>query len=230
MGAPFSSRYSSFYISGIVILGLVLAYYGIEEFQDFVDDTWRVLMNGDKERTREYFKQFGVWGPLAIIVFITLQMFLIVFPSWLPIIVAVMAYGFWLGVLISLVGVTVASSIGYYIGLKLKGAVLKRFMGDKNLEKMEFWISNYAFGSVVLFRISPLLSNDAISFLAGMFEMGYKKFIIATLAGMVPLSLAVGYFSEDIEKLEDGLYWIGGAGLVAYAIYIYIDQKKRKRK
>lgn len=230
MGTPFSSKYFSFYASGIVILGLVLAYYGIEEFQDFVDDTWRVLMNGDKERTREYFNQFGVWGPLAIIVFITLQMFLIVFPSWLPIIVAVMAYGFWLGVLISLVGVTVASSIGYYIGLKLKGAVLKRFMGEKNLKKMKFWISNYAFGSVVLFRISPFLSNDAISFLAGMFEMGYKKFITATLAGMIPLSLAVGYFSEDTEKLKDGLYWIGGAGLVAYAIYIYIDQKKRKRK
>jgi uncharacterized membrane protein YdjX (TVP38/TMEM64 family) len=230
LGAPFSSKYFSFYASGLVILALVLAYFGIGEFQDFVDDTWRVLMNGDKERTREYFKQFGVWGPLAIIVFITLQMFLIVFPSWLPIIVAVMAYGFWLGVLISLVGVTVASSIGYYIGLKLKGAVLKRFMGEKNLKKMEFWISNYAFGSVVLFRISPFLSNDAISFLAGMFEMGYKKFMTATLAGMIPLSLAVGYFSEDTEKLKDGLYWIGGAGLVAYAVYIYIDQKKRKRK
>lgn len=141
-----------------------------------------------------------------------------------------MAYGFWLGVLISLIGVTVASSIGYFIGVKIKGAVLKKLIGEKNLDKMEFWISNYAFGSVVLFRISPFLSNDAISFLAGMFEMGYKKFLTATLAGMIPLSLAVGYFSEDTEKLKDGLYWIGGAGLVAYAIYIYIDQKKRKQK
>lgn len=230
MGSFFSLKYSSFYASGIVILALVLAYYGIEEFRDFVDDTWRVLMNGDKEYTREYFKRFGLWGPLAIIIFITLQMFLIVFPSWLPIIVAVMAYGFWLGVLISLVGVTLASTLGYYIGVKIKSAFFKKTLGKKKLEKMEFWISNYAFGSVVLFRISPFLSNDAISFIAGMFEMGYKKFITATLAGMIPLSLAVGYFSEDTEKLKDGLYWIGGAGIIAYAIYIYIDQKKRKGK
>lgn len=141
-----------------------------------------------------------------------------------------MAYGFWLGVLISLTGVILASTIGYFIGVKLKSAFLKKFIGEQNLEKMHFWISNYAFGSVVLFRISPFLSNDAISFLAGIFEMGYRKFMMATLAGMIPLTLAVAYFSEDTEKLEDGLYWVGGAGLIAYAIYIFVDQKKRKRK
>ncbi|MCM4159791.1 TVP38/TMEM64 family protein [Antarcticibacterium flavum] len=230
MSSIFSSKYLSFYASGLVIILLVLAYFGIGEFRNFIDDTWRVLKNGNDELTREYFKQFGIWGPLAIIIFIILQMFLIIFPSWLPIIIAVMAYGFWLGVLISLIGVTLASTIGYYIGVKLKGAFLEKVIGKKNLEKMHFWIYNYAFGSVVLFRISPFLSNDAISFLAGMFEMKYKRFITATLAGMVPLTLAVGYFSEDTQKLKDGLYWIGGAGLVAYAIYIYIDQKKRKRK
>lgn len=230
MGFSFSSKYFSFYASGLVIIAILLAYYGIAEFRDFVDDTLRILLNGDKERTREYFKDFGVWGPLAIICFIILQMFLIIFPSWLPIIIAVMAYGFWLGVLISLTGVILASTIGYFIGVKLKSAFLKKFIGEQNLEKMHFWISNYAFGSVVLFRISPFLSNDAISFLAGIFEMGYRKFMMATLAGMIPLTLAVAYFSEDTEKLEDGLYWVGGAGLVAYAIYIFIDQKKRKRK
>ncbi len=184
-------------------------------------------MENNRERTKEYFKQFGVWGPVAIVFLIILQMFLIIFPSWLQIIIAVVAYGFWIGILISLVGVVIASTIGYFIGIKLKGAFLNKIMGEEKMEKMDFWISNYAFGSVVLFRISPFLSNDAISFIAGMLDMKYKKFMYATLAGMVPLSLAVGYFSEDISTLENGLYWIGGIGLVAYVIYIYIDYRKR---
>lgn len=224
------SKYFSFYLSGFILLCLVLAYFLHEPFQSFIDQTFDVIMSDDRGRTREYFKQFGMWGPLAIILIIILQMFLIVFPSWLPIIIAVMAYGFWLGVLISLLGVIIASTIGYYIGIKLKGAFLNKILGEKKLEKMDFWISNYAFGSVVLFRISPFLSNDAISFIAGMLEMKFKKFMLATLAGMVPLSLAVGYFSEDISTLENGLYWIGGIGLVAYGIYIYIDYSKRKNK
>ncbi len=103
-------------------------------------------------------------------------------------------------------------------------------IGENKLEKMDFWISKYAFGSVVLFRVSPFLSNDAISFIAGMLDMKYKQFMIATLTGMAPLSIAIGLFLEDIETLKNSMYWIGGAGLGLYAIYVYIDYKKRKKK
>ena len=187
-------------------------------------------MNGNEEYTQEYFKDFGVWGPVAIIAFIILQMFLIVFPSWLPVIIAVRAYGFWWGVLIALIGVVIASTIGFYIGKSFKGIFLTKVIGEKKMEKMDFWISNYSFGSVVLFRISPFLSNDAISFIAGMLHMKFKNFMLATLTGMVPLSIAIGIFSEDISKLKNGLYWIGGVGLIAYVIYIYIDYSKRRKK
>ena len=94
---------------------------------------------------------------------------------------------------------------------------------------MDFWIHNYSFGTVVLFRISPFLSNDGISFIAGMVQMGYKKYILATLLGIVPLTLAIAYFSESIETLKSGLYWVGGGGLIIYAVYIYLDYKKRKK-
>lgn len=224
-----TSKYISFYISGLVLVALVSLYFLSDPFQSFVKETVDILLSEDTERTKNYFEKFGLWGPIVLILFIIFQMFLIIFPSWLPIIVAVMAYGLWLGVLISLTGVFIASTIGFYVGQKLKG-VLNSIFGDKKMEKMDFWISNYAFGSVVLFRISPFLSNDGISFIAGMLQMKYKKFMAATMAGMVPLAFAIGLFSEDIETLENGMYWIGGAGLVFYGIYIYIDYKKRRKK
>ncbi|WP_372919789.1 TVP38/TMEM64 family protein [Salegentibacter sp.] len=223
-------RNISFLVSGIILGLLVLAYFVLPSFREFIDTTVNMLINGNEEATQEYFKDFGVWGPLAIIVFIILQMFLIVFPSWLPVIIAVRAYGFWWGILIALTGVVLASAIGYYIGKSINTALLTKIIGEKTMKKMDFWISNYAYGSVVLFRISPFLSNDAISFIAGMLQMKFKKFISATLTGMVPLSIAIGIFSDDISKLKDGLYWIGGVGLIAYAIYIYIDYTKRKKK
>lgn len=222
------SKYFSFYLSGSILVIMVLLYFFHLPFQTFIDQTVDIIMSDDKDRTREYFKQFGIWGPVAIVIFIILQMFLIFFPSFLPIIIAVMAYGFWLGILISLIGIIFASTIGYYIGRKLKGAFLNKWIG-KNLQQMDFWISNYAFGVVVLFRISPFLSNDAISFIAGMLKMEYKKFMAATLAGMIPLSIGIGYFAEDISTLEDGMYWIGGAGLILYAVYVFIDYRRKKK-
>lgn len=199
MPKPSFPKYFSFYIAGFILFCGLIAYFTIEPFQDFLNHTWDVLLSRDQKRTESYFSQFGFWGPIAIITFIILQMFLIVFPSWLPTIVAVMAYGFWQGVLISIIGIFLASTIGYFIGTKLKGPVLEKIFGEKKMKQMDFWINNYSFETVVLFRISPFLSNDGISFVTGMVEMGYKKYMSATFLGIVPLTLAVAYFSENIE-------------------------------
>lgn len=229
MSKSFFKKYVSFLLSGAVILGLGILYFTFAPFQAAVIEAWNILTSGDQDRINQYVQQFGIWGPLAIIVFTILQMFLIIFPSWIPIIVAVMAYGFWWGVLISLTGIALASTIGFYIGKKLKGSIVGSLLSKKNYKKTEYWIKNYAFGTVILFRISPFFSNDGISFLAGIFGMNYKKFILATFTGMIPLALAIGYFSANLDRLEEGLYWIGGIGTLLYGVYIYLDHKKRKK-
>lgn len=188
-----------------------------------------MLWNEDHEEIQAYFKEYGLWGPLVIIIFIVLQMFLLVFPTWIPIIVAVLAYGFWPGVLINLIGIGISSTLGYWIGDKLEDAVFRKILSNKKMDKMNFWIHRYGFWTVVLFRISPFLSTDSISFIAGIFEMDYKRFMFATFTGMIPLTMAVGYFATDIERLESGLYWIGGAGLVFYGIYVFLDYTRRKK-
>lgn len=225
MAQSFFEKYLGFILSGILLLGLVLFYFFHPPFQEQVKELWHVLLSEDKVLIQDYVEQYGMWGPVAIIIFIILQMFLIIFPSWLPIIVGVLAYGFWWGILINLIGVGIASTIGYFIGGKLKSF----FFSKKKLKKMDFWISNYGFGTVILFRISPFFSNDGISFLAGIFHMEYKRFMLATYCGMIPLSIAVGYFSQDLDRLENGLYWIGGVGAILYAAYVFIDYKKRKK-
>ena len=159
-----------------------------------------------------------------------LQIFLVIFPSWLPMIVAVLAYGFIGGVLISVIGVFLASSLGYAIGRLLGEDNLAKVLGKKKNKKVNNMVEEYGFWAVALFRVSPFLSNDAISIIAGMLTMGYRKFILATLTGITPLAIAIGYFAEDPDTLKNGLYWIGGAGLVLYALYIYVDRRKQKKK
>ncbi|MGY5850206.1 TVP38/TMEM64 family protein [Salegentibacter sp. F14] len=220
----------SYFVTAAIILGLIIAYFTYPPFGDFINQTWDILLSKDEERIRDHFKGFGFWGPAAIVILMILQIFLVIFPSWLPMIVAVLAYGFIGGVLISIVGVFLASSLGYAIGKLLGEGNLAKILGKDKNRKVNDMVEDYGFWAIALFRVSPFLSNDAISIIAGMLTMGYRKFILATLTGITPLAISIGYFAEDPDTLKNGLYWIGGAGFVLYGLYIYIDRRKQGKK
>ena len=207
-------------LSGLLVLGLIGAYFLFPDFQAEVKEAYGVIASGDKQRITNYVRQFGFWGPLVVILIMTIQMFLIVVPSWLLMIIAILAYGPWWGGLLSVVAVSVASSVGYVIGKGLSEASLSKLIGQRSERKLEKTVNDYGSGAVVLFRLAPFLSNDAISFVAGMLKMGYLRFILATLAGIIPLTVLIAFFSQDIEQLKSILVWVGGIGLAAYLGYL----------
>jgi uncharacterized membrane protein YdjX (TVP38/TMEM64 family) len=223
------SKKISYLLTGAILAALIIFYFAHQPFQQFINETWNILWSEDKDRISAHFESFGFWGPIAIIIVMILQIFLVIFPSWLPMIVAVLAYGFWGGALISITGVYCASSIAFYMGKWLGEDHLEKIMGKSKNKQVEYWVSEYGFWTIAIFRISPFLSNDAISIIAGMLSMKYRKFIFATLTGITPLAFAIAYFAQDIDKLKNGLYWIGGAGILIYGIYVYMDYRKRKK-
>ncbi|TXK79387.1 TVP38/TMEM64 family protein [Mesonia sp. K4-1] len=228
MKATKIAKYSSLYFTLALIISLVILYFTYPAFQDAINELWKVLKSGDQDKISSTIQGFGAWGVVAIILIIILQMFLVVFPSWLPMIAAALVYGTFSSILISSTGVFLASTIGYSLGLGVSENALHKFISDKTFDKLNYWVSHYGFWSIVLFRVSPFLSNDAISVLAGGLKMNYIKFITATMIGIVPLATAIAFFASDIETLKTGLYWIGGAGILFYGIFVFIDHRKRK--
>jgi len=219
---------SAIYLSLLLIISILTSYFIFPPFQEFLNEFWQVIWSEDHDQIVNWFDQFGFWGPLLILFLMSLQMFLIVFPSFLPMIVAVIGYGEFWGVVISVVGVFIASTLGYFIGEKLSNNVSEHLIGKKNVDKMSKFMKKYGFWAVVLFRISPFLSNDAISFVAGIIKMGYKKYILATMVGIIPLAIAIAFFAQNMERLEKGLWWIGGFGVLIYGIYLALEWYSKK--
>lgn len=228
MKATKIAKYGSLYFTLGIVIVLTVLFFTYTPFQDSMKELWDALMSGNQQEISSVIKSFGAWGIAAIILIIILQMFLVVIPSWLPMIAAALVYGTFSSILISSTGVFLASTIGYSLGLGLSENALHKFISDKTFDKLNYWVSHYGFWSIVLFRVSPFLSNDAISVLAGGLKMNYLKFISATMIGIVPLATAIAFFASDIQTLKTGLYWIGGAGIVFYAIFVFIDHRKRK--
>ncbi|GAA5031148.1 hypothetical protein GCM10011506_21330 [Marivirga lumbricoides] len=217
-------------ISITIIVGLILTYFFVPEVKEGLNNAWDVLTSQDEERTKQWVNQFGFWGPIIIVVAMIAQMFLIIIPSPFLMVATILAYGPYWGSLIIFVAIFSASSVGYAIGALLGTSAVKKILGDKSERKIERFIDNYGFWAVIVTRLSPFLSNDAISFVGGILRMGYWRFIGATLLGIAPLTILIAFLGENNDRLQNGLIWGSVVSIVLFIAYVWWDKKNNKQK
>lgn len=204
------------------------SYFLIPEVKEFLDEAWSVLTSDDEERVQKWVSGFGWLGPIILVLAMIAQMFLLVVPSILLMVVSVLAYGPIWGSIIIIASVYAASTVGYFIGSYFGDTIVKRIIGKKSEKKVASFLDDYGFWAVIVTRLNPFLSNDAISFVGGLLRMGYWKFMGATLVGIAPLTAFIAIFGKSIDELKMGLLWGSVFSLLAFGAYVWWDKKHKK--
>lgn len=217
------------YISISILAALVVSYFVVPSVQSFLDEAWSVLLSDDEERIKNWVSGFGWLGPFVLVLAMVAQLFLLVVPSVLLMVVSVLAYGPIWGSVIIIASVFAASSVGYFIGSYFGDAFVKKIIGKKSEKKVASFLDDYGFWAVIVTRLNPFLSNDAISFVGGVLHMGYWRFMGATLIGILPLTIFIAVFGKSIDDLKMGLLWGSLASLLSFVLYVWWD-KRRKQK
>src|SRR5690606_28440364 len=130
---------------------------------------------------------------------------------------------------ISIIAVFISSTLAYLIGYWLGPRVLRRLLKESTHTKLTELVKGYGVGAIILFRLSPILSNEAISFIPALLRMNYKRFIIATLIGSVPV-IAILAVTAEGGNFKTALIWLSAISLVAYGVYLFIDINKKKKR
>ena len=216
------------YISIAIIASLILSYFLIPGVQSFFNEAWNVLTSDDNVRIKEWVGNFGWMGPIVLVLAMVAQMFLLVIPTIALMVVSILAYGPVFGSIIILLAVFAASSVGYFIGRYFGPVIVEKLIGHKNEKKIGDFIDDYGFWAVIVTRLNPFLSNDAISFVGGILKMGYWKFIGATLIGIAPLTLFIAIIGKSTDTLTKGLLWGSVVSLIIFGLYVYWDKRKRR--
>ncbi|RSK43618.1 TVP38/TMEM64 family protein [Hymenobacter perfusus] len=233
VAAPSAQKRSSrlpLYITLLLLATLAGCWFGWPAFQETAREAWAVLKSGEQPRIAAWMRQFGYWGPVVLVLAMVVQMFLFVVNVVLLILVAILAYGPWWGSLLALAGVVAASSVGYALGRALGESFIQKLLGRKTEQKVLDVVDRYGVWAIIIARLSPALSDDAISFVAGLARMGYWKFMAATVAGVVPLIALLAYLGEDSERLKTGLLWVTGISVVLFGAYVWWDRNRTKQK
>lgn len=211
-----------------MIGGLIAAYFFIPRVETFFNGAWAVLTSDDEQRIKSWVDGFGYFGPVLLILAMVAQMFLLVVPTLLLMVVSVLAYGPVWGSAIILISVFAASSVGYFIGGYFGDAIVTRIIGKKSEKNVEGFLDDYGFWAIIVTRINPFLSNDTISFVGGLLRMGYWKFIGATMVGIAPLTLFIAIMGKSTDSLKTGLLWGSLISLVIFGIYVWWDGRRKR--
>lgn len=216
------------YLSIGIVGAVVLSYFFIPQVQQFLDNSWDVLTSGDEKRMEAWVNGFGFMGPIILILAMIVQMFLLIIPTILLMVVSILAYGPIFGSLIVFAAVFCASTVGYFIGLYLTEGKVSQLIGQKTERKVSEFLEVYGFWAVIITRLNPFLSNDAISFVAGILKMGYWRFIGATLIGIAPLTIFIAIIGKSTQSLKTGLLWGSLVSLAIFLIYVWWDKRRKK--
>ena len=216
----------------LVPVGLIAALFGLyfiaPPYRAFIDRAYSLISSGDQAGFESWIRGFGAWGPVAIFALMIMQTLLAFIPSVIIMVVTVLAYGPLWGGLLTWLGLMVAAGVGYGIGRAVGPATVNQLIGEKTEQKIEGFVEDYGLWAIIAARVSPALSTDAVSFVAGLVEMGVGRFLLATGLGILPLTVLIAYLGADFSRLESGLIWVSAISVVIFTAYVIYDRRRNR--
>lgn len=167
------------------------------------------------------------WSPLLVIAAYTPAAF-ILFPRPLITLLAVIAYGPWLGFATALSGVTLASISTYWTGYALPHGTLRR-LGGERVERTGKALRGRSFAAALSLSLVPVAPFPLVGMAAGAARIRLWPYLAGTALGMTPGTLAATVFADQLKKaLRDASsvnYWVLAAVVLFYAVATLIVRR-----
>lgn len=183
----------------------------------------------DAATVKNLVERVGILGPIAIVAFMTVAVVASPIPSAPIALAAGAAYGHYAGAALVAIGSEIGAMLAFVIarylgwdalGLLLKGKEDYGLLGSQNALTLIVFVS----------RLLPFVSFDAMSYAAGLSKIHFWRFLLATLAGILPASFLLAHFGATALSGEFGAweYLIFGLGLLT-AVPLLLAALRRGR-
>jgi uncharacterized membrane protein YdjX (TVP38/TMEM64 family) len=193
----------------------------------------------DIARFLEWIEGLGAWGLVLLIVMDAIVCLLCLWAS-----VVTLAAGFLFGIVWGTIAALVGATVGATMAFLMARAVLRdwierRLTTHPKFRAIDRAIADQGFRVVLLTRLCSLFPYNLMSYVFGLTNVSLGRYVLATLLGRLPETLAfayVGWTAKSLADLAAGKVEIGivqemllGLGLVAMvAVAVVIAHIARK--
>jgi len=167
------------------------------------------------------------WAPFALAAAYIPAAF-VMFPRPLLSLLAIVAFGIWVGGATVAAGVLAAALSTYFLGRRLSPDTVRRLAGRK-FERLSGVLREHAVIAVFAANMLPAPPFVVQGMMAGAIRMKLWKYTLGTLLSLTPGLLAVLVFGHQITlALEDGSkvsYAAIGGAIVGLAVVIFLASR-----
>ena len=173
-------------VTAIGITALIVSYCVWLVATDAPAYQFLVRLYGDKHFLKQTLREWGILAPVIFIALQALQVIIAPIPGEVTGILGGFLFGQWLGLIYSMIGLTLGSVAAFAVARWLGAHYVRTLVSQETWDKMGFIVE--AEGAILCFIIYliPGLPKDMVCYLFGMSPMPLWVFTLVSTLGRIP--------------------------------------------
>ena len=220
----------------ILLLAIALAlaaYFAIPGVHSFVNEAISVLGSADLDVVAEYIRSFGPWAVAFSFALMVFSSVLAPLPAFMITLANAAIFGWWQGAILSWSSAMAGAALCFFLARGLGRDVVEKIAGKGALAGVEGYFKKYGTRTILVCRLLPFVSFDAVSYFAGLTPMGFLAFFVATGIGQTPATIVYSYvggmLTGGAKLLMIGLLCLFSlAILIGIIRQLYTDRQAKK--
>lgn len=172
----------------------------------------------------EWVNQWGVSGPLALILTIILETVIAPIPGILISITAGVLYGVWPGLLYLWIGNIIGGTISFWIARKLGRLIVKKLIKEERIKIYDAFLNRNKFLIWVVYII-PIFPVDILGYVIGFSAMPYKQYLKVIMIGFAINLFILTSFGNQLLTASGGMKLVYALGIMLVLIIATTTEK-----
>lgn len=217
----------------LMIALLLIVYLSVPSVNAFITNAAAVLGSANVDAVIEYIRSFGAYAMIFSFCLMVFSSLIAPLPAFMITLSNAAIFGWWQGAILSWSSAMVGAAMCFLLSRGLGRDVVEKLAGKGALASVEEYFQKYGTKTILVCRLLPFVSFDAVSYFAGLTPMKFLPFFIATGIGQTPATIVYSYvggmLTGGARIMMTGLLCLFAISiLVSIVKQIYTDRQNKK--
>lgn len=221
-------------IIALIILGVLLGlYFFVPSIKAKTNEAFSTISKLDTDVVVAYLRSYGKQAAVVSFILMVLQSIAAPIPAFLITLSNAAIFGWVKGAMLSWSSAMAGAALCFFLARALGRDAVERLTSKGAMESVDVFFERYGKYAILICRLLPFVSFDFVSYGAGLTNMGFWPFFIATGIGQLPATIVYSYVGGTLtggaQKLFLGLLTLFALSImIGIAKKVYNDKQKKK--